>query len=95
LSLADAVGSGTPVRIDVNGLKVRLADACAGVDVARAVSPLDGASLIHLAGGRVAGPWLGEVKRYLEGLVVDGDLAPGDAVRAEQLAREFLAERDG
>ena len=95
LSLADAVGSGTPVRIDVDGLKVLLADACAGVDVARAVSPLDGASLIHLAGGRAAGPWLGEVKRYLEGLVVDGDLVPGDAVRAEQLAREFLAERDG
>ncbi len=95
LSLADAVGSGTPVRIDVDGLKVRLADACAGVDVARAVSPLDGASLIHLAGGRTAGPWLGEVKHYLEGLVVDGDLAPGDMVRAEQLAREFLAERDG
>ena len=95
LALADAVGSGTPVRIDVDGLKVRLADACAGVDVARAVSPLDGASLIRLAGGRAAGPWLGEVKRYLEGLVVDGDLAPGDVVRAEHLAREFLAERDG
>jgi hypothetical protein len=50
---------------------------------------------LPLAGGRAAGPWLGEVKRYLEGLVVDGDLAPGDVVRAEQLAREFLAERDG
>ena len=50
---------------------------------------------LRLAGGRAAGPWLGEVKRYLEGLVVDGDLAPGDVVRAEHLAREFLAERDG
>jgi poly(A) polymerase len=91
LTLADAVGSGTAVRIDVDGLKVRLADACAGTDVASAVSPLDGGALMRLAGGRAAGPWLGAVKRYLEGLVVDGDLAPGDVLRAETLAREFLA----
>jgi len=91
LTLADAVGSGTPVRIDVDGLKARLADACAGTDVASAISPLDGGALMRLAGGRAAGPWLGAVKRYLEGLVVDGDLAPGDVLRAETLAREFLA----
>jgi len=91
LTLADAVGSGTPVQIDVDGLKARLADACAGIDVASAVSPLDGGALMRLAGGRPAGPWLGAVKRYLEGLVVDGELAPADVIRAEQLAREFLA----
>jgi len=51
--------------------------------------------LIHLAGGRAAGPWLGALKRHLEGLVVDGDLAPGDVVRAEQLAREVLAGSEG
>jgi poly(A) polymerase len=95
LALADAVGSGTPVRIDVDGLMGRFADACAGTDVASAVSPLDGGTLIRLAGGRAAGPWLGAVKRYLEGLVVDGDLAPGDVERAEQLAREFLAGGEG
>jgi len=44
---------------------------------------------------RAAGPWLGAVKRYLEGLVVDGDLAPGDVLRAETLAREFLARELG
>ena len=95
LALADGVGSGTPVRIDVDGLKARIADACAGVDVASAVSPLDGRALMRLAGGRPAGPWLGAVKRYLEGLVVDGDLAPGDMLRAETLAREFLARELG
>jgi hypothetical protein len=95
LTLADAVGSGTPVRIDVDGLKARLEDACAGTDVASAISPLDGGALMRLAGGRAAGPWLGAVKRYLEGLVVDGDLAPGDVLRAETFAREFLARELG
>ena len=58
--------------------------------------PKNGQSnVVGLAGGRAAGPWLGAVKRYLEGLVVDGDLAPGDVERAEQLAREFLAGSEG
>ncbi len=95
LALADAVGSGTPVRIDVDGLKGRIADACAGTDVASAVSPLDGGALMRLAGGRPAGPWLGDVKRFLEGLVVDGELAPDDVARADVLAGEYLARESG
>jgi poly(A) polymerase len=56
-------------------------------------SPLDGHDLMELF-GRGPGPWLRPLKEYLLGLVIDGNLAPDDRVRAERLAAEFLAQHD-
>lgn len=56
-------------------------------------SPLDGNDLMTLF-GREPGPWLRVVKDRLLGLVIDGELAPDDRERAEQIARETLAELD-
>jgi len=54
-------------------------------------SPLDGNDLMSLF-QREAGPWLRVVKDRLLGLVIDGELAPDDRERAEQIARETLVE---
>lgn len=56
-------------------------------------SPLDGNDLMALF-EREPGPWLRVVKDKLLGLVIDGELAPDDRTRAEQIARETLAEID-
>ncbi len=54
-------------------------------------SPLDGNDLMRLF-EREPGPWLRVVKDRLLGMVIDGDLAPDDRERAEQIARATLAE---
>ncbi len=56
-------------------------------------SPLDGRDLMELF-GREPGPWLRVVKDRLLELVIDGELAPDDRERAEQIARETLAEAE-
>ncbi|HEX8995744.1 MAG TPA: Nif3-like dinuclear metal center hexameric protein [Ktedonobacterales bacterium] len=56
-------------------------------------SPLDGNDLMALF-QREPGPWLRIVKDKLLGLVIDGELAPDDRARAEQIARETLAEAE-
>jgi poly(A) polymerase len=56
-------------------------------------SPLDGDELMALF-GRGPGPWIKPVKNYLLDLVIDGQLAPNDKARAEELARAFEAERE-
>lgn len=53
-------------------------------------SPLDGDELMAIF-GRGPGPWIRSVKNYLLDLVIDGELAPHDKSRAEELARDFLA----
>jgi poly(A) polymerase len=74
-------------------LEARIQDLLAREDVAKLDSPLDGHELMALF-GRGPGRWIGEVKRYLLELVLDGELAPDDKERAAELARVFLAERE-
>ncbi|MCS6801246.1 MAG: HD domain-containing protein [Chloroflexota bacterium] len=92
------VTSARPARVEAararaDELEARVAELMAREDVAKLDSPLDGNELMAIF-GRGPGRWIGEVKRYLLELVLDGTLAPDDKTRAEELARAFLAERD-
>jgi len=58
-------------------------------EVEKITSPLDGNELMEIFGGQ-PGPWIGRVKGYLLGLVLDGQLAQDDKVEAEKLARAYL-----
>ncbi len=58
-------------------------------DVEKITSPLDGNELMAIFGGK-PGPWIGRVKDYLLGLVLDGALAQDDKEAAERLAREYV-----
>lgn len=60
-------------------------------DVEKLASPLDGHELMRIFGGQ-PGPWIGKVKDYLLGLVLDGELAQDDKEAAERLARQYLSE---
>ena len=62
-------------------------------DVARLQSPLDGNELMEMF-GKPPGPWIRPIKDYLLDLVLEGDLAQDDKVRAAELARRFAAERN-
>jgi len=73
----------------VGDLEERIASIEGRETIERPRSPLDGRELMEIA-GRPQGPWLREVKTYLEHRVVDGDLAPDDKAGAERLARDFL-----
>jgi poly(A) polymerase len=95
LSRAD-ITSQRPQRVAealarVEALYERAKEIQAQEDVEKLSSPLDGNELMEIFGGR-PGPWIGRVKDYLLGLVLDGALAQDDKVEAERLAREFLAE---
>jgi tRNA nucleotidyltransferase/poly(A) polymerase len=79
-----------PKMLEVVGaLEERIASLGTRESIERPRSPLDGKELMEMTGRR-QGPWLKEVKTYLERKVVDGELAPGDKAAAERLAREFL-----
>ena len=52
-------------------------------------SPLDGNELIAIA-GRDPGPWVGELKDYLQSLVAAGNLNRNDKEQAAAIAREWL-----
>ncbi len=58
----------------------------------RAESPLSGDDLIEIF-GQSPGPWIGEMKRRLSAMVLDGDLAPGDRAAAEQVVRDLISRR--
>ena len=72
-------------EVDVGGCEQIKAEE----EVEKIVSPLDGNELMSIFGGH-PGPWIGRVKDYLLGLVLDGALAQDDKAEAERLAREFL-----
>ena len=75
-----------------------LRDHIARLEAERALaqlqSPLDGDALMVLF-DRPPGRWIAVVKDRLRELVIDGDLAPGDTVSAERIAREIVAAEDG
>ncbi|MGH2583293.1 MAG: HDIG domain-containing metalloprotein [Dehalococcoidia bacterium] len=75
----------------VDALEARIA-AVRAADV-RPISPLTGHDLMAIF-DRPPGPWIGVIKSRLEALVATGDLAPGDAAAAEQIARNLMSERD-
>jgi poly(A) polymerase len=95
LSRAD-ITSQRPQRVAaalarVDALYERCEEIKAQEDVEKISSPLDGHELMQIFGGQ-PGPWIGRVKDYLLGLVLDGELAPDDKEGAERLAKEYLAE---
>ena len=53
-------------------------------------SPLDGNALMAMF-DRPPGRWIADVKDHLRELVIDGELAPDDVERAEQVARDLVA----
>ncbi len=59
----------------------------------RAQSPLNGGELMEMF-DRPPGRWIAGVKERLSGMVLDGDIAPGDKEAAGAAARSMLA-RDG
>lgn len=73
-------------------LKKRAEKALEGRPVQTVKSPLDGRELMELF-GYGEGPWIGEVKAFLVGLVVDGLLDPDDKEGAAARARGFVEER--
>jgi poly(A) polymerase len=74
----------------VEALRQRCASIAEQEEVAKLKSPLDGTDLMAMF-DRPPGPWIKPVKEYLLDLVLDGELATDDRVRAAELAREFLA----
>jgi poly(A) polymerase len=63
-------------------------------DLARLQSPLDGDALMAMF-GRGPGIWIKHLKDHLRELVIDGELGPGDVARAEDIARQWMAEQSG
>jgi poly(A) polymerase len=95
LSRAD-VTSRRPERVRaaerrVVDLQERFAELEAQTNLAQIRPPLDGSELMQLF-DRPAGPWIRPIKDRLLEMVMDGDLAPDDKVRAAEIAREILAE---
>ncbi len=73
----------------IDALHERCEQIKAEEEVEKLASPLDGNELMQLFGGR-PGPWIGHLKGYLLGLVLDGALGKDDKVEAERLARQFV-----
>ncbi|HYP42339.1 MAG TPA: HD domain-containing protein [Chloroflexia bacterium] len=93
LSRAD-ITSQRPQRVAaalarVDALYQRCQEIRAWEDVEKLASPLDGHDLMRIFGGH-PGPWIGRLKDYLLGLVLDGVLGKVDKEEAERLAREYL-----
>jgi poly(A) polymerase len=94
LSRAD-ITSSRPQRVaaalaKVEALARRCEEIRAQEDVEKLHSPLDGHDLMHIFGGQ-PGRWIGEVKDYLLGLVLEGQLSQDDKEEGERLAREYVA----
>jgi poly(A) polymerase len=79
-------------RARVQALRARIARIAEQEEVAALKSPLDGNELMAMF-DRKPGPWIRDVKDYLLGLVLDGELGTDDRERAAELARAFVAER--
>jgi poly(A) polymerase len=95
LSRAD-ITSSRPQRVAaalarVDALYRRCEEIKAQEDVEKLSSPLDGHDLMRIFGGQ-PGRWIGEIKDYLLGLVLDGKLSQDDKEEGERLAREYVAE---
>lgn len=95
LSRAD-ITSSRPQRVAaalarVDALYKRCEEIKAEEDVEKLSSPLDGHDLMRIFGGQ-PGRWIGQVKDYLLGLVLDGQLSQEDKEEGERLAREYMAE---
>jgi poly(A) polymerase len=93
LSRAD-ITSQRPQRVAaalarVEALYERCQEIRAQEDVEKLASPLNGDELMALFGGK-PGRWIGQVKDYLLGLVLDGDLGKDDKGEAERLARDYV-----
>jgi poly(A) polymerase len=94
LSRAD-ITSSRPHRVaaalaKVEALARRCEEIRAQEDVEKLHSPLDGHDLMRIYGGQ-PGRWIGEVKDYLLGLVLEGQLSQDDREEGERLAREYVA----
>jgi poly(A) polymerase len=95
LSRAD-ITSQRPQRVAaalarVDALYQRCEEIRAQEDVEKLHSPLDGHDLMVMFGGK-PGRWIGEIKDYLLGLVLDGVLSQDDKSEGERLAREYVAQ---
>jgi poly(A) polymerase len=95
LSRAD-ITSQRPQRVAaalarVDALYQRCEEIKAQEDVEKLHSPLDGHELMLMFGGK-PGRWIGEIKDYLLGLVLDGTLSQDDKVEGERLARQYVAQ---
>jgi poly(A) polymerase len=94
LARADVTSARADVQRRAGARIAALAARCARLreeaELARLQSPLDGVALMALF-NRPPGPWIRPVKDYLRDLVIDGDLAPGDAERARELALAWMA----
>src|SRR5256885_13129976 len=77
-------------RARVDALRARIARIAEQEEVAALRSPLDGNELMALF-DKPPGPWIRDVKEYLLGLVLDGELGVDEKARAEELARDFVA----
>jgi poly(A) polymerase len=93
LSRAD-ITSQRPERVSrararADKFEARVREIEAQEHVEKLASPLDGNELMAMF-DRPPGPWIKEVKDYLLGLVLDGELALDDKERARQLAEEYL-----
>ncbi len=75
----------------VDALYARCEEIRAQEDVEQLHSPLDGNELMEMFGGK-PGRWIGTIKDYLLGLVLDGTLSQEDKVEGERLAREYVAQ---
>lgn len=75
----------------IDSLYERCEQIKAEEEVEKLSSPLDGHELMQVFGGR-PGPWIGKIKDYLLGLVLDGALGQGDKEAAERLAHAYVAE---
>ncbi len=95
LSRAD-ITSQRPQRVAaalarVDALYERCKEIKAQEEVEKLTSPLDGNELMQIFGGQ-PGPWIGQVKDYLLGLVLDGELGQEDKEQAERRARQFMEQ---
>ena len=75
----------------VDALYRRCEEIRAQEDVEKLHSPLDGHELMEMFGGK-PGRWIGEIKDYLLGLVLDGALSQDDKEEGARLAREYVAQ---
>jgi poly(A) polymerase len=75
----------------VDALYRRCEEIKAQEDVEKLHSPLDGNELMAMFDGK-PGRWIGEIKDYLLGLVLDGALSQDDKSEGERLAREYVAQ---
>jgi len=83
---ADTLASSFPGTAGIDELEERMERLDRGGAVSRPTPPLDGETIMRLAGRR-PGPWVGRVLRALEEAMLEGEFPPGDAAAAEDWLR--------